>query len=259
MKKVLISNDDGISTPGITLLENIASKFFTDITVIAPNSNRSGASHSLTLASPLRVDEVSKNHYSVSGSPVDCVAFGLRYLFNKNEYPDLVLSGVNSGVNIAEDVIYSGTCGVAREATLFGVPAIALSQQRNKDKSISWEVTNHYAPIILKKIIKNWSFNLGSYLSINFPAVNINEVKGIKVVSQGTREIDDKLVEGVDPRGQPYYWIGNGDYRKYKTSTKYTDDSVLFNGYITIVPLTVDTTDYNGLNSLKDIYDEQYI
>lgn len=259
MKKVLISNDDGISTPGITLLENIASKFFTDITVIAPNSNRSGASHSLTLASPLRVDEISKNHYSVSGSPVDCIAFGLRYLFNKNEYPDLVLSGVNSDMNIAEDVFYSGTCGVTREAALCGIPAIAFSQQRNTDKSMSWEVASYYIPLILEKIIKNYSFDFGSYLSINFPAVNINEVKGIKVVSQGTREINDKLVEGIDPRGQPYYWMGNGEYRKYKTSIKYANDSILFDGYITIVPLTVDTTDYNSLNSLKDIYDEQYI
>ena len=257
-KKVLIGNDDGISAFGIALLEELISKMFEETVVIAPESNRSGASHSLTLMTPLRASEVSHNHYSVTGSPVDCMIFGLRYLFDETDYPNLVLSGINNDANVAEDVMYSGTVAVAREAALFGIPAIAFSQQSQLGQHISWDVSRHYVPIVLKKIMTSFTFNPGTYLSVNFPAINVEDVKGIKVVPQGIRQIKDRISENIDPRGYPYYWVGNGNYRYDRETGAYMDSLALDDGYITIVPLTVNMTDDASLKKLENVCNEKF-
>ena len=255
--KILLSNDDGITAPGIKLLEKAVLKLSSNITVIAPDSNKSGASHGLTLATPFRVNEMSKNHYSVSGTPVDSVAFGLRYLFNdRREYPDLVVSGINSDANLSEDIIYSGTIAVAREACLFGIPSIAFSQQRFPDRSIEWTVAEHYTEIILRKILKNYRFIPKVFLSINFPAVNLENVKGIKVAPQGARIIEDRIVKSIDPRGDPYYWIGDMQYRRIQDVN--SDLEVADKGYITITPITIDATAYSQIPKLEEDFNEEY-
>ncbi len=258
MKKILIGNDDGISAPGIALLENIASEFSNDITVIAPAINRSATSHSVTLMSPLRVNKTKPKHYMVEGTPVDCMLFGLRHLFATESLPDLVLSGINNDTNIAEDVIYSGTVAVAREASLFGIPAIAFSQQRYPDRTISWAVAERYTRIILNKIINSYIFKRGEYLCVNFPAVEVNEVKGIKVVPHGIRTIEDRMIKDIDPRGFPYYWLDVGMYSYDRASNEYTDNCAIEDGYITIVPLTVNMTNNKSLTDLKELCDERY-
>lgn len=257
-KKVLIGNDDGISAPGIILLENLVSKSFEEVVVIAPDSNKSGASHSITLTNLLRAKEVSPKHYAVTGSPVDCVAFGLRYLFDEANYPDLVLSGINNDTNISEDVWYSGTVAVAREAALFGIPAIAFSVQRPLGQAVSWEIARHYVPVVLNKILNSFVFNPGTYISVNFPAVKVEEVKGIKVLAQGVRKNMGIIEKSIDPYGYPYYWLKAGKYVYNKSLNGYTDNCGLDDGYITVVPLSVNMTDYSSLDKLKGICDGEF-
>ena len=256
--KILLSNDDGIQAPGIKLLEEVVRDITNDITVIAPDSNRSGASHTLTLNNPLRAREVSYNHYSISGSPCDCVVYGVRHLWqNRNEFPQLVISGINSDSNLAEDIIYSGTVSVAREASLFGIPSIALSLQRAPDRTLYWETAKKYAPMLLKKFISHLTPDL--FVSINFPGVPEDQVKGIKVVSQGKRTIIDKLVEQIDPRGQPYYWVGVGNYEHSADMDDITKDIGAINQkYITVLPMTYNQTEFNKISALKDFCDETF-
>ena len=258
--KILLSNDDGIDAPGIKLLEKIVANITNNITVIAPNSNRSGASHTLTLHNPLRSQEIAPNHYAINGSPCDCVAYGLRHLWKqKDEFPDLVISGINSDANLAEDIIYSGTVAVAREASLFGIPSISLSLQRDKSKTLHWETAEKYAPIILKKLINNLKNFPKLFVSVNFPGIAPDQVKGVKVVSQGKRIIEDRIIEQVDPRGQSYYWIGIGAYGHTEDMDDVSKDIGAINqGYITILPLTFDQTAFKDIPGLKDFCDETF-
>ncbi len=254
--KVLLSNDDGICAPGIKLLESIVKENCNNIIVIAPNSNRSGASNSLTLANPFTAKKIDDNHYAVSGSPVDSVAFGLRHLFNVDTYPNLVLSGINSDSNLSDDILYSGTIGVAREACIFGIPSISFSQQRNADRTINWEISKHYTGIILNKILEEYTFIQNVFLSVNFPAVKtIDEVKGVRSTFQGHRIINDRLVQYTDPRKVDHYWIGIGSYTNSEDiNTLDSDIGAISKGYITITPITVDTTSYEQINTMRNIF-----
>ena len=258
--KILLSNDDGIWAPGIKLLEEIASGFSDNIVVIAPDSNRSGASHALTLAQPFRAEKRKENHYAIGGSPSDCIAYGLRYLWNKKEeFPDVVLSGINSDSNVSEDIIYSGTVAAAREASLFGIPAIALSQQKQKDGSFNWDVAAKFGPILLKKFLSNLSAFPNLFININFPGIEVDKIKGIRVVSQGIRSITDRIIKEIDPRNQPYYWIGAGEYEYGEDIRDLDKDLGAINeGYITVVPLTWNSTDFDKIPSLKEFCNEQF-
>ena len=202
--KILISNDDGIGSPGISLLEKVAKKFSDDVYVFAPETNMSGAGHSLTLTSPLRLREHDERHFSVDGTPTDSVVMALRYLLK--EKPDFVFSGVNVDANMADDVTYSGTVAAAIEASLFDIPAIAFSQRLKKDGGIDWDVARTYAPVVLKVIMEKFRFAKGVFLNVNFPSCDVSAVKGVKITSQGTRAIDDHVIQSTDPRGKPYFW-----------------------------------------------------
>lgn len=251
--KVVIGNDDGINSPGILLLEEIAKSIFSDITVLAPKDNKSGASHSITLSSPFNVTEYNSQHYAITGSPVDSLIFGLRHLFK--DKPDLVISGINNDANISEDIVYSGTVAVAREACLFGIPSISLSQQKNIDNVVDWTVAEKFAPIVLNCILKNYKFVPKVFLSINFPGVDVNEVKGIKIVRQGERQISDKVEKRFDPRGMPYYWIGVGEYQNSNDiKTLDNDLGAIYHGYITVLPIKIDTTAYEQIDSLQNVF-----
>lgn len=258
--KILLSNDDGINAPGIKLLESIVKKYCNNVIVIAPDSNRSGASNSLTLANPFTSKKIDDNHYSVSGSPVDSVIFGLRHLFTADNYPNLIVSGINSDSNLSDDILYSGTIGVAREACIFGIPSIAFSQQRNIDRSINWKISEHYTEIILNKILNEYKFTQNVFLSVNFPAVSkISEVRGIRSTFQGHRIITDRLVQYTDPRKVDHYWIGIGSYVNGEDiNTTNSDIGAINEGYITITPITVDTTSYEQINNMKDIFNTDF-
>ncbi len=251
--KILISNDDGIGSPGILLLEEVAKKFSSEVYVFAPSSNMSGAGHSLTLKSPLRLKEHDKFHYSVNGTPTDSVVMALRYLMT--EKPDFVLSGINFDSNLADDITYSGTVAAVMEACLFDVPAIAFSQKMNKDGSINWEVARTYAPVVLKVIMDKFRFPKGVFLNVNFPSCDVKDVKGIRVTHQGTRIIDDHVIQSIDPRGDPYFWIGPAEYRKNDDNKDLTMDLGAVNsGYVSITPLSIDMTARSEISILNELF-----
>lgn len=251
--KFLISNDDGIGAPGILLLEEVAKKFSSEVYVFAPSSNMSGAGHSLTLKSPLRLKEHDKFHYSVNGTPTDSVVMALRYLMI--EKPDFVLSGINFDSNLADDITYSGTVAAVMEACLFDVPAIAFSQKMSKDGMINWDVAKTYAPVVLKVIMDKFRFPKGVFLNVNFPSCDIKDVKGIKITHQGTRIIDDHVIQSIDPRGDPYFWIGPAEYRKNDDNKDLsTDLGAVNSGYVSITPLSIDMTARSEISVLNELF-----
>src|SRR5713226_7750389 len=167
--RILISNDDGIDSPGLRVLERIARDLAEDVWVVAPELEQSGASHSLTTRRPLRLKEVGWQRYSVDGTPTDCVLLAVKRLL-RDHPPDLVLSGINGGSNVGEDLTYSGTVAAAMEATLLGIPAIALSQEYRDDTDILWPTSEAFAPEVIRRLLRQpWPDS--TLYNINFPAV----------------------------------------------------------------------------------------
>lgn len=248
--RILISNDDGIHAPGLKSLYRIARTLSKDVWVVAPETEQSGAAHSLSIHTPLRLRKISHQRYAVNGTPTDCVLVSMGRLFKKRK-PDLVLSGVNYGGNTGEDVTYSGTVAAAMEATLLGIPAIALSQVRYGNHAPKWATAEHHAPDIIRKLLeRGWARE--TLININFPDVVVNSVQGIRVVKQGQRAITDGLVEWMDPRGRPFYWIGA--LRDERPTEDNTDLSAIYEGFISITPLHLDLTHYDTLEKLKDAF-----
>src|SRR6266849_3148916 len=193
--RILISNDDGIVSPGIKVLETIARDLCGDVWVVAPEQEQSGASHSLTTRRPLRLREVARRRYAVDGTPTDCVLIAVKRLL-RDQPPDLVLSGINAGSNVGEDLTYSGTVAAAMEATLLGIPAMALSQEYRDGHRLPWETGEAIAPEVIRRLLcQQWPDS--TLYNINFPAVPAARVKGFAVTSQGKRAIADNLTEGV--------------------------------------------------------------
>ena len=240
--RILIITDDGIEAPGLDVLEHIAGEVSKDVWVVAPETDQSGASHSLTLAEPLRMRDLGKHHYAVKGTPTDCVIMGVRFLL-KDKPPDLVLSGVNRGQNLADDVNYSGTVAGAIEGVLLGVPSMALSLaigNYETGKPI-WDTPMRHGGRLLRKLLEaGWPE--GVVLNVNFPDCRPDAVKGVAVTNQGQRSpdmlrIDDRL----DTRGNPYYWVGI-ERRKSKPP-KGTDLWAVQSDRISVTPLHLDFTD----------------
>ena len=240
--RILITNDDGIEAPGLDVLEKIATDLTDDVWVVAPETDNSGAAHSLTLAEPLRMREIGKRRYAVKGTPTDCVIMGVRFLL-KDKLPTLVLSGVNRGQNLADDVNYSGTVAGAIEGTLLGVPSIAMSLALgNYDHGVpQWETPmQHGAPLLRQLLDAGWPD--GVVLNVNFPDCQPDEVKGMAATEQGLRDtdlldIDDRM----DTRGKAYYWIGIAKRRD--KPPKGTDLWAVQSGRISVTPLCLDFTD----------------
>ena len=186
--RILITNDDGIHAPGLAVLERIAKVLSDDIWVVAPETDQSGVSHSLSLNDPLRLRKISDRHFAVKGTPTDCVIMGVREVV-RDKTPDLVLSGVNAGQNVAEDVTYSGTIAAAIEGTILGVPSIALSQGFGPDgrEKIIWECAEALAPDVIRKIIAA-GIEKGSLVNVNFPNCSPTDVQGVAVTAQGVRD-----------------------------------------------------------------------
>ena len=256
--RILISNDDGINAHGLKVLEKIARTISDDIWIVAPEAEQSGAGHSVTLHQPLRIRNVSEQKYAVLGTPTDCVLTAITHLM-KDTPPDLVLSGINHGGNIAEDVTYSGTIAAAIEAIFLGVPAIAFSLVMSRPHPLKWATAEHYGEIVLKKLAPHMkTIPSNVLLNINFPDTIASSVKGIKMTTQGHRKIQDSIVERIDPRGHSYFWLGPGDYR-YENSglaPSGTDLDATMNGYVSVTPLSLDLTHMPTLRSLEGVFSE---
>ncbi len=239
--RILITNDDGIHAPGLKVLEQVARTLTDDVWVVAPETDQSGKAHSLSLTDPLRLRKISDRHYAVRGTPTDCVIMGVRHILDGR--PDLVLSGVNAGANVADDVTYSGTIAAAMEGTLLGVPSIALSQAYSwaAGGSPDWRTTETHGPGVLARLVAA-GIPAGTLLNVNFPACTPDEVAGLSVTSQGART--DAFV-GVDPRvdgrGNPYFWIS---YRPQASAPAAgTDLDALARRHVSVTPLRLDLTD----------------
>lgn len=249
--RILISNDDGIASPGIAVLERIAGELTDDVWVVAPEQEQSGASHSLTTRRPLRMREVAHRRYAVDGTPTDCVLVAVKRLLRERP-PDLVLSGINAGSNVGEDLTYSGTVAAAMEATLLGIPAMALSQEYRDRNDIPWQTGEAFAPDIIRRLLRlPWPES--TLYNINFPAVPPGEAAGFAVTSQGKRAIADNLTEGVDPRGRPYYWIG--PVRDGGAAEPGTDVAALALDRVSITPIHLDLTNVPVLAALRRIFE----
>lgn len=244
--RILISNDDGINARGLKLLEQLARTFSDDIWIVAPESEQSGAGHSLTFTSPLRVRKVKKQFYAVDGTPTDCILLAIKHIIPDHP-PDIVLSGVNAGSNMGEDVTYSGTVAAAMEATLLGVPAIALSQDR-EGPSVKWATAETHGPEVLDRLGRmDWPKNV--LINVNFPDVEADAVNGIEIARQGRRKPGDDVTIGHDPRGYEYVWIGT--QRRDGPLRAGTDLAATGAGAIAITPLTMNMTDERTLKAMR--------
>jgi 5'-nucleotidase len=248
--RILVTNDDGINADGLKILEKIAHAISDDVWVVAPEAEQSGAGHSLTLHNPVRVRKIDAKRYAVLGTPTDCVLLAMKQIMLKHK-PTLILSGVNRGSNVADDVTYSGTIAAAMEGCILGVPSIALSQLFDDENKIHWATAEKHAPAIIKTLLKKpWAKN--TLMNLNFPNVVSAKVKGIKVCSQGKRIVNIQLAERKDPKGRPYYWLGGE--RDHTPEAKNVDVDFLQKGYITITPLSMDLTDYKTLATLDKMF-----
>lgn len=240
--RILVTNDDGINAEGLGVAADIARALSDDVWVVAPETNQSGTSHSLTLHSPLRVREIDARTYAVGGTPTDCVIMAVRHIL-KDARPALVLSGVNDGSNVAEDVTYSGTVAGAMEGTILGIPSIALSLMTRgltPERVVYWDTPRQHAPALVRKLLKP-GLPPGTLLNVNFPAVPPGQVTGVEVTRQGIRDQDSLVVdERADPWGKPYYWFGF----RFRPSTLVdgTDLAALAAGAISVTPLSLDLT-----------------
>jgi len=238
--RILITNDDGIHAPGLKSLEKIARSLSDEVWVVAPETDQSGSAHSLTLADPLRVREVAERHYAVKGTPTDCVIIALKNLMPNP--PDLVLSGINRGQNLAEDVTYSGTVAGAMEGTLLGIRSIALSQAYSAATrgQPRYETAEALGPDLVRQLA-TIEAPAGTLFNVNFPDRAAAEVAGVAVTMQGRRDQELLSIDPrVDSRGFPYYWIVFG--RSPFETVEGSDLRAVAEGKISVTPLRLDLT-----------------
>lgn len=241
--RVLISNDDGVHAKGIHALAQALSDI-AEVTIVAPDRNRSGASNSLTLEQPLRVTRIAERTYSVQGTPTDCVHFALNELM-KDDLPDLVLAGINHGANLGDDVLYSGTVAAAMEGHFLGVQAIAFSLvgQRHFDT----------AAHIAKQLVLQHGrrpIPTNRLLNVNIPDVELSALKGSKVTRLGARHHAEAMIKQQDPRGHDIYWLGPPG--KEQDAGEGTDFYAIEHGFVSITPLQVDLTAHESLMSMDN-------
>jgi len=248
--RILITNDDGIHAKGLEILKAIALGISPDVWTIAPETNQSGTAHSMTLHTPLRLRTIDERTHAVTGTPTDCVIMAVRHIL-KDQPPELILSGVNHGSNLAEDVTYSGTVAAAMEGALLGIHSIALSQMmgfEDGERRAIWDTSLAHAPQVIKKLLaQTWNPNV--LMNVNFPDTAPENVTGLAVTSQGVRDqallnIDSRS----DPWGTPYFWFGFE--RRLSTLVAGTDLAAIAENKISITPLSVDLTDRDAAEVL---------
>ncbi|MFC3069595.1 5'/3'-nucleotidase SurE [Phenylobacterium soli] len=247
--RILLTNDDGINAEGLAVLERIAAQLSDDVWVCAPEYEQSGASRALTLAEPIRVRKLGERKFATTGTPTDCVMLGVRELMEGGP-PDLVLSGVNRGANLAEDVTMSGTVAGAIEAMALGVPGVALSQMGSYDPSDNYfEAAEAFAPGIVKRLVEvGWPADV--IMNVNFPALPVDKVGEVEVTRQGFRDVQVRIAEKrTDLRGRDYYWIG---FRPERSKPEEgTDLRALYEGRISVTPLHIDLSHMATVYAMK--------
>lgn len=248
--RILVTNDDGIHSPGLIVAENIARALSDDVWVVAPENEQSGASHSLTLSSPLRMRKMDERHYAVSGTPTDCVMMACLHLLKDNP-PALILSGVNWGSNLADDVTYSGTIAGAMEGCALGIPSVALSQSYDEASrlNIDWSAGEaHGADVVRRLVEAGWP--AGTLMNVNFPACPAGDVKGVSVVPQGKYDLQStEIEERMDARQRAYYWIGLR--RRRATPPDDSDLGAVTANRIAVTPLHLNLTELSVLDRLR--------
>lgn len=248
--RILITNDDGIDAPGIKLLEEIVQEFTDDVWVVAPDHEKSGASHSVSLHVPIRLRQISEKAYAVLGTPTDCVLMAFYEIMQERK-PTIVLSGINSGANLAEDVTYSGTIAAAMEGTLLGVRSIAISVVRAIDGLANWDGARKYAPRLLEKLLGASEWPAGSFININFPDCGA-DISGIRVTHQGQRPPGAFSIDArVDNRRVPYYWVKIS----YPQGALVADSDLhaIHEKAVSVTPIQLDYTDYTWQGRLHGL------
>ena len=250
--RILITNDDGIHAAGLEACEKIARELSDDLWIVAPETDQSGVSHSLSLNDPLRLREVGERHFAVKGTPTDCVIMGVRHIMK--EKPDLVLSGVNRGRNCAEDVSYSGTVAGAMEGAVLGIPSFALSQAYafTTKHAPYWETAMKFAPDLIRRVLAA-GMPRDVLVNVNFPDCPAHEVAGVAVAVQGKRDQELLRIDARnDGRGNPYYWIAFGR-GGIAGAARGSDLAALNEKRISVTPLRLDMTDEPFMTRLADV------
>jgi 5'-nucleotidase len=245
MKRILISNDDGVHAPGIRALAK-ALKSLAEVTVMAPVTEQSAASHALTLHHPIRVKEISQGVYAVEGTPTDCVLLAVHECMDHP--PDLVVSGVNQGPNMGEDIIYSGTVAAAMEGAILGIPSVAVSlaSREYDDFESAARVARQLAKTLLDKTLPERFL-----INVNVPPLPSSEMRDIRLTRLGNRVYKDTFIKQTDPRGRDYYWIGGGE--PSWTPSSESDFAAVSDGYVSVTPLLLDLTDDRRIGILKTL------
>jgi 5'-nucleotidase len=248
--RILVTNDDGIHAQGLAVAERIARTLSDDVWVVAPETEQSGASHSLTLSLPLRLRQVDARHFAVTGTPTDCVLMAAASLMG-DAPPSLVLSGVNRGSNMADDITYSGTVAGAMEGTALGFPSIALSQTYGfgEGRDVHWSCAEKHGPHVIRKLVETgWPREV--LMNVNFPDCPPDQVEALEVTEQGKRDLQTaSLDKRIDARGNPYYWIGFKRVRSRPPEG--TDLCAIYKKRISITPLHLNLTEYRVRDALK--------
>lgn len=249
---ILITNDDGIKAGGLVALVEVAKKIG-DVVVVVPNESYSAMSHAITVKHPLYVKEIKQKKgvalYKVTGTPVDCIKLSINKLLDR--LPDIVVSGINHGSNSSVSIHYSGTMGAAREGAINGIPSVGFSLL-----SHSYDADFTHTKPFVKKILKHILANglpEGTYLNVNVP--NISKIKGLKVCRQAKGKWVEELIEREDPRNRKYYWL-TGYFKNFEPDATDTDEWALDHGFVSVVPGSIDTTDYQHYDQLKNIQNE---
>ena len=265
--RILLTNDDGVNATGLKVLERIAREFSDEIWIVAPTEEQSGAGHSLTLSVPVRLRQLGERRFCVTGTPTDAVMMAIAWIM-KESPPDLILSGVNRGANLGEDVTYSGTVSAAMEGALAGIPSIALSQSYSREGmgdtgtdgparlpaavEPPFAAAEAWADEVLRPLIGT-AMPPHSLVNVNFPALSPSEIRGIRVVRQGIRDYGRlRIVERRDPRGYDYYWFGLRPMMH--TPGHSTDLEAIADGYVSVTPLHLDLTHESSLPELASRY-----
>ena len=253
--RILITNDDGIHASGLMSLERIALSLTPEVWTVAPETEQSGKSHSLSLSDPLRMRKIDARHVAVQGTPADCVILAVRKVMPA--VPDVVLSGINRGQNMADDVTYSGTIAAAMEGISLGLRSFALSQAFGirKNGDVRWDVAETHGPAILRKLLLA-DLGPGVLVNINFPDCRLEEVGAIEITRQGKRDQNLLIVdERIDTRGRAYYWLG---FKREKSNpAPGTDLHAVYNNRISITPLHMNLTQIDAMETLRGLIEQR--
>lgn len=246
MPIILVTNDDGVDSPGITALYE-AMKSLGDAVIAAPDRERSAAGHSLTIHRPLKAENINGSVWRINGTPTDCVVIGVEKILGRR--PDLIVSGINRGPNLGDDITYSGTVSAAMEGTIMGVPSIAFSLDYPGKGDAFYESASDYAKRIAEYALEN-SLPYDTLLNVNVPNLPLSDVKGMKITRQGKRVYEGAVHDIRSPFGAMHYWIGGG--KAFYEHGEDTDMNALLEGYVSITPVHMDLTNYDAIKFLRE-------